>query len=120
VQHVLDKITDTKGTSPIITDPTPSATQTDADAITRDPISLARAMVHFVRASSTRRIAFENIIKQGNKDGDFATPDNPNHQIRNIQLLRDMEVRWDSTYYMIRRVLEMRPVRFNFFLLFDV
>jgi hypothetical protein len=78
--------------------------------IKRDPISLAQASVRFVQASNARRVGFENIIKQGNKDGDFVTLEDPNYQIKDVQLLCDMEVRWDSTYYMICRVLEMRPV----------
>jgi hypothetical protein len=116
VQHILDKITNAKGakdsSASFVPQPTPNASgaQTDDKVIKRDPISLARASVRFVRASNACRVGFENIIKQGNNDSDFVTAEDPNYQIRNVQLLRDMEVWWDSTYYMIRRVLEMRPV----------
>ena len=76
--------------------------QTDKEAIVRDPISLARATVRFTCASSGRRVGFFNLIEQGSKDKDF--------ELKNRQLLCDMPVRWDSTYLMIERVLEMRPV----------
>jgi hypothetical protein len=95
VQHVLDKITDTKSakedSASSATHPPPSSTQTDGNAIGCDPISLAQASVCFVRASSTCHVAFENIIKQGNSDSDFATAKDPDYQIRNVQLLCDME-----------------------------
>lgn len=111
---MLDKITDGSGvkdgSAEFEARPAPSGLQSDAEAIARDPISLARANVRFTRASSNRRLAFGNIIDQGNRDGDFGTVKEPQHQIKNRQLLRDMEVRWDSTYMMVDRVLEMRPV----------
>jgi hypothetical protein len=90
--------------------PAPNRPQTDAEAIAHDPISLARANVQFSRASSGCRVAFGNVIDQGNRDGDFGMAKDPQHQIKNRQLLHDMEVRWDSTFMMIDRVLEMRPV----------
>lgn len=90
--------------------PLPKGPQTDAEAIACDPILLARAKVQFTHASSSRRIAFSKVIEQGNRDGDFGTAEDPLHQIKNRQLLHDMTVQWDSTYMMVNRVLEMRPI----------
>jgi hypothetical protein len=89
---------------------TRGSTQSDADAIRRDPIGLARSIVRFVRASSGRRHAFFNVIDQGNKEHDFAPATEPLYELPKLQLLRDMDVRWDSTFLMIQRVIEMRPV----------
>ena len=86
-----------------------STKQSYADAVARDPIALGRAVVRAIRASGSRREAFDDVIKTGNaknwfKDGGEII------QVKPLQLLRDVSTRWDSVYYMINRLREMRPV----------
>ena len=37
-------------------------------------------------------------------------------QVQHLQLLRDVKTRWDSVYYMIRRLRLLRPVSRDYFL----
>lgn len=83
--------------------------QSYAEAVARDPIALGRAVVRAIRASGTRREAFDDAIETGNaknwfKDGKKTI------RVKPLQLLRDVSTRWDSVYYMINRLREMRPV----------
>lgn len=78
------------------------------EAIARDPIALARAVVRAIRSSGTRRDAFDDIIKFGNdemwfKDGEKVV------RLDRLQLLRDVRTRWDSIYKMLNRLRELRP-----------
>jgi hypothetical protein len=81
-----------------------------------NPISLARSVVGIVRASGTRRDAYDGIIKEGNAKGWFAKAESAdeNGRLNHLQLLRDVPTRWDSVYYMIERLRVMHPVRFKF------
>jgi hypothetical protein len=85
--------------------------QSYAAAVARDPIALGREVVRVIQASGVRREAFDDIITTGNaknwfKDGEKTI------QVRQLQLLRDVSTRWDSVYYMISRLREMRPVSY--------
>lgn len=79
------------------------------DAIIRDPISLGRAVVRAIRASGQRRVHFVTIIKDGNTNKHFSIAGGPPIQVPSLQLLRDVKTRWDSVYYMIKRLRLMRP-----------
>ena len=84
------------------------------EAITRDPIALSRAVVRVIRASGTRRDAFDDVIVNGNAKGWFRQGRPPNDRViavKQLQLLRDVRTRWDSLYYMLNRLRELRPVR---------
>lgn len=63
-----------------------------------------------MRASGGRRDGFRKLIEHGNDAGDFAPLDNPDFKLPCVELLRDMDVRWDSTFLMIEQVILMRPV----------
>ncbi|HEX3640560.1 MAG TPA: hypothetical protein VHV10_04665 [Ktedonobacteraceae bacterium] len=79
--------------------------QTTAEAVIRDPVALGRNIVRVLRSSGQRRNAFKKLIQDGNAGGWFNTP------LREVQLLRDVKTRWDSVYFMIKRLGELQPVR---------
>lgn len=65
-----------------------------------DVIGAARQLVTACRASGQRREDFEETIREGNAQDKFG-----GDKLRVVTLLRDMDVRWSSTYLMIDRVL---------------
>jgi hypothetical protein len=69
-----------------------------------DVLSRVRSLVHYVRASGERRATFKDVIKEGNKTKTFARP------VPEVELLRDVDTRWDSAYGMGERALDTRPV----------
>jgi hypothetical protein len=77
-----------------------------AIALDSDVVGKARSLVSACRASGQRREDLQSTIKEGNSSRSF--PDGK--ELRNVQLLRDMDVRWSSSYLMIDRVLELYPV----------
>lgn len=77
----------------------------------RDAVALGRDIVRILRASGQRRDDFETIIRVGNKNSWFQDAERQPIRLRHLQLLRDVKTRWDSVYYMIRRLRELRPVR---------
>lgn len=92
--------------------------QTFEEAVKRDPVALGRNIVRVLRSSGQRRDLFEDIIRDGNAKGWFLDDDVPPkpYELPLVQLLRDMVVRWDTLYYMVRRLRELRPVRLNNFI----
>jgi hypothetical protein len=88
--------------------------QTYQDALERDPIALGRAVVQALRASGQRRDAFEDFIKEGNTKGYWEEEDKDGEAIKVkidvLQLIRDVKTRWDSVYYMIRRLRLLQQV----------
>ncbi|KAF9471353.1 hypothetical protein BDN70DRAFT_764017, partial [Pholiota conissans] len=71
----------------------------------RDVIGKARSLVTACRASGQWREDLQATIMEGNNSKSF--PDEK--QLRNAELLHDMDVRWSATYLMIDRVLELYP-----------
>jgi hypothetical protein len=95
--------------------------QTFEDAVKRDPVALGRNIVRVLRSSGQRRDLFDEIVRDGNAKGWFLDDDDPPkpYALPLVQLLRDMVVRWDTVYYMVKRLREMRPVgSINFLLRF--
>jgi hypothetical protein len=90
--------------------PAPIGGQSYAEAVARDPIALGRAVVRAIRASGTRREAFDKVIKDGNANKWFRDSDGVTTKVKPLQLLRDVSTRWDSVFYMISRLHELRPV----------
>jgi hypothetical protein len=84
--------------------------QTFEDACAQDPIASLRKIVVTIRSSGQRRDAWMAWIETGNKSGLFVF-EKKAVEIKPRQLLRDVRTRWDSTYLMIRRCIEMRLVR---------
>jgi hypothetical protein len=79
-------------------------------ACAQDPIARLRKIVMAIRSSGQRRDALTTWIDTGNKNGLFVL-EGRLVQIQPRQLLRDVRTRWDSTYLMITRCIEMRLVR---------
>lgn len=84
-------------------------------ACAQDPIDRLRKLVMTIRASGQRRDAFNAWIDTGNMSGLFVLNNYP-VKIEPNQLLRDVVTRWDSTYQMIKRCIEMRLVSLQFVL----
>jgi hypothetical protein len=94
---------------------TSSLPQTYEEATKRDPIALGRSIVRVIRSSGQRRDAFQELISTGNVKHWFKVKKGPisiEVQLEQLQLLRDVRTRWDSVYYMLRRLRELRPVSF--------
>jgi hypothetical protein len=78
-------------------------------AFRRNPISLCRDMVRVIRSSGQRRELFDEIRSEGNRRGWWGKVIGEDGKetdkiIDTRQLLRDVRTRWDSVYFMIRRV----------------
>ena len=88
--------------------------QTFEEACRRDPIALGRDIVRALRASGQRRELFDDIVKDGNEKGHFRVGENPSPvTLPQLQLLHDVRTRWDSVFFMIKRLRIMRPVSFH-------
>jgi hypothetical protein len=74
------------------------------DSLQSDPVAACRKLVVACRASSLRRFEWNNTILAMKAKKELP------EDARVLQLLRDMVVRWSSTYSMIDRAIEMRPV----------
>ncbi|KAH9954170.1 hypothetical protein BGW80DRAFT_1227660 [Lactifluus volemus] len=72
----------------------------------RDPIATLRTLIRVIRASSIRRQYFSRVLKTLEQD--------------DLQLLRDMDVRWSSTLLMIERALILRTAVDKFLALRDM
>lgn len=120
VQHVLRKMSSVTApenddddpeylTGPAMADEGRRFGQTFNAACAQDPITRLRKIVMAIRSSGQRRDALMAWIETGNKSGLFVYQNRP-VQIEAKQLLRDVRTRWDSTYLMITRCIEMRLV----------
>ena len=120
--HIISKITNTLLVDSVTAsvDSIPRSdpeTQSFEDACKRDPIALGRDVVRALRASGQHREHLNTIIDNGNKDGFFFVGESTTPvQVQHLQLLRDVKTRWDSVYYMIRRLRLLRPVSRDYFL----
>jgi hypothetical protein len=81
----------------------------DDDAILRNPITLARAVVRSIRGSNLRREAFNDCINDGNSKGWFKCGSKA-VTVKPLQLLRDVQTRWDSCFRMLERLRMLRLV----------
>jgi hypothetical protein len=78
------------------------------------PITRGRNVVRAIRGSGMRRDAFDEAIENGNAKNYFTSDGGAPVVVKSLQLLRDVRTRWDSTYHMLSRLREMRPVWFYF------
>ncbi|THH23039.1 hypothetical protein EUX98_g8138 [Antrodiella citrinella] len=87
-----------------------------AVAVSSGILARARALVTAIRASGQRKDAFRETIIDGNArglfvesfyddDGELKTRDT---HVKVNELLKDVKTRWDSTYLMVQRLIELR------------
>lgn len=81
------------------------------EALRRDPVALGRSIVRVIRASGLRRHAFRESIKQANVDNWFKDPSGKVITMPVVELLRDVDTRWDSVYFMINRLRYLQQVK---------
>jgi hypothetical protein len=109
VQHLLSKITSD--------DRIDSDTDSESESVrsigdsNRDPVVVGRAIVNKIRSSGKRKSMFEECIRAGNKLGWFIVEGKVT-QLPVKELLHDVKTRWDSTYEMLHRLRDLRPVCF--------
>ena len=120
VQHVLSKMSSVKApennddnfedmTDVANPDEGRGFGQTFEAACAQNPISRLRKIVTAIQGSGQCREALKTWIENGNRNGSFVMQNTP-VDIEPMQLLRDVRTRWDSTYQMIKRCIEMRLV----------
>jgi hypothetical protein len=78
------------------------------DTLRGDVIGALRTLINALRASGHRRREFKQTIRELNEKNPIE------RHLRVRSLLRDMDVRWSSTFLMIDRALELAPVRCAF------
>ena len=82
--------------------------------IKSDPLRRAQVLVQVLRSSGQCREGFQRHIIDGNKRKWFHKKDEEGHRVTarvpQLQLLRDVKTRWDSTYLMLRCLRQLRPV----------
>jgi hypothetical protein len=114
-QHIIAEFTDIE-LGDELTSFAPSAPHTDVEvqdftaAVKRDPIALGRVVVRTIRASGQRRAKFTEVIQHGNLTKHFFLGDRVEIIVPDLQLIHDVRTRWDSIYFMIRRLRVLRPV----------
>ncbi|KAK6996343.1 ribonuclease H-like domain-containing protein [Favolaschia claudopus] len=77
-----------------------------ADALSTDPVDHGRKIVAACRASGQRRKGLKDVINQGNATKCWPTEGGV---LNCLQLLRDCDTRWSSTYNMNDRVIVLHP-----------
>ncbi|KAF8600612.1 hypothetical protein BDV93DRAFT_587999, partial [Ceratobasidium sp. AG-I] len=77
-------------------------------------VSACKDSVKAMRSSDIRRDGFTDTIKLGNLHSHFKTNEGIIFALPVLQLLRDSETRWSSTYNMINRYLELYPAVLRF------
>ena len=82
-------------------------------ALERDLVGTSRGIVSSCRASGQRRQDLRKLIEDGNNSGFWkGKMINPVHDsMPEVQLLRDCETRWSSTFNLIDRMIMLHPVR---------
>ena len=80
-------------------------------ALAADIIGMARKLVTASQVSGQRREDLELTIREGNQAGSWTDSKGDPLPLPELQLLRDCETRWSSTFLMLDRVLTLLPVR---------
>lgn len=86
-----------------------------ATAVQNNPVKKGRSIVTAVRSSGLRRDDFLDTIRLGNSKNWFKPPGTPVDRVPEHELKLDSETRWDSTYGMMTRLIELRLVSYGSF-----
>jgi hypothetical protein len=73
--------------------------------VKKDPVKRLQELVATLRSSSQRREEFRRFVAEAIRDGRLTG--------KQKELLRDMPVRWSSTFKMLERYFEMSEVRIH-------
>src|SRR5712675_2837860 len=74
------------------------------------PVVLARSVVNAIRASGSCQEAFACVIKDGNAEQWFKQGDPLKIvELKHLELLHSVRTWWDSVFYMLNRLCELRP-----------
>ena len=79
-------------------------------ALAADIIGAARKLIAACRVSGQRREELELTIREGNEAGSWTDSEGNPLPLPVLQLLRDCETRWSSTFLMLDRMLMLLPV----------
>ncbi|QRV99333.1 hAT family dimerization protein [Ceratobasidium sp. AG-Ba] len=86
-----------------------SLTEDYLAALESKPVEKLRSSVNAMRASGTRREGLQETIREGNFYNLFVNELGEAIEVPQLQLLRDCETRWSSTYNMICRYITLNP-----------
>lgn len=93
-----------EGSDPFINELADESDDIDED-IFDDVVADARKITVWFRGSFHRLDDLYNTIEAGLKDGTFDP-----EKIQNLRPMKDMDVRWSSSYFMIDRIIMLHPV----------
>ena len=112
VQTVIKELNENPSDPVIQSAPDPSAPSEElkqyAAALKSKPVIKTREIIATCRRSGERRAELKTMIETGNATSTWPTPGG---KVRVLQLLRDCETRWSSTFNMIDRMMELYLVR---------
>ena len=78
-------------------------------ALRRDPVKRARKVVRTIRASGQRKEALSKAIATGNNMKLF-TEAGTHHDVKDLQVIKDVQHHWDSLYLMLDRLFHLKQV----------
>ena len=85
------------------------------DNLKRDSLKCAQRLICVLRSSDQQQQGFRVFIQDGNEHGWFTVKDDEGKrspvQVPDLQLMRDVKMRWDSVYMMLERLRQLQPVR---------
>ena len=86
---------------------------TEADylrALKRDVLGLVRKLTTACCISGNRQEEFKDTVLEGNQNQMWTDDHGESVSVKPLQLLRDCEIRWSSTHFMVDWILTMLPV----------
>jgi len=85
--------------------------------IKRDPLKCTWKLVKFLHSSDQRKDALHDHITIGNESNWFIRQDDKGKcivlKVPQLELLKDVKMRWDLVYLMLERFWQLRPVGFS-------
>lgn len=72
-----------------------------------------RTLANACCASDSRREDLQDIISEGNEKGWWKDKDGCAQTMGQLALLRDVDTRWSSIYYMVKRLLHLYLVSYS-------